>query len=74
MATVVKEKKEGFFKRVIKGLRSEWIKIIFPNNEKILNDSVTVLVCSIVIGAIIFILDAAFGAGFGFILRLVGKG
>ena len=73
MATVVKEKKEGFFKRVFKGLRSEWMKIIFPSNEKIINDSVTVLICSIVIGGIIFLLDAAFGAGFGFLLKLCGK-
>ena len=73
MSTVVNENKEGFFKRVIKGLRSEWMKIIFPNNEKIINDSVTVLICSIVIGAIIFLLDAAFGSGFGFLLRLCGK-
>ena len=73
MDTIVKEKKEGFFKRVFKGLRSEWMKIIFPNNEKIINDSVTILVCSIIIGAIIFMLDSAFGAGFGFLLRLCGK-
>ena len=73
MSTVVNENKEGFFKRVIKGLRSEWMKIIFPNNEKIINDSVTVLICSIVIGAIIFLLDAVFGSGFGFLLRLCGK-
>ena len=73
MATVVNEKKEGFFSRAFKGLRSEWIKIIFPTNEKILNDSVTVLISSIIIGAIIFLLDSAFGSGFGFLLTLFGK-
>lgn len=73
MATVVKEKKEGFFSRVFKGLRSEWMKIIFPSNERILNDSVTVLVSSIIIGAMIFVLDSVFGAGFGFLLSLFGK-
>ena len=73
MATVVNEKKEGFFSRVFKGLRSEWMKIIFPSNERILNDSVTVLVSSVIIGAMIFVLDSVFGAGFGFLLSLFGK-
>ncbi len=61
----VKEKKENLFNNIIKGLRSEWIKIIFPSNEKILNDSVTVLICSVVIGLLIFVLDSLIGSGFG---------
>ena len=59
----VKEKKENLFNNIIKGLRSEWI--IFPSNEKILNDSVTVLICSVVIGLLIFVLDSLIGSGFG---------
>ncbi|MBO6119213.1 MAG: preprotein translocase subunit SecE [Lachnospiraceae bacterium] len=65
----VKEKKESFFNRIIKGLRSEWIKIIFPSNEQILNDSVTVLICSVIIGLIIFVLDSLIGSGFGFLFN-----
>lgn len=61
----VKEKKENLFNNIIKGLRSEWIKIIFPSNETILNDSVTVLICSVVIGLLIFVLDSLIGSGFG---------
>ncbi|MBR0038793.1 MAG: preprotein translocase subunit SecE [Lachnospiraceae bacterium] len=61
----VKEKKENLFNNIIKGLRSEWMKIIFPSNEKILNDSVTVLICSVVIGLLIFVLDSLIGSGFG---------
>ena len=65
----VKDKKDSVVSKVIKGLRSEWMKIIFPSNEQILNDSVTVLVCSVVIGVIIFALDSLIGSGFGFLFN-----
>jgi len=65
----VKDKKDSVVSKVIKGLRSEWMKIIFPSNEQILNDSVTVLICSVVIGVIIFALDSLIGSGFGFLFN-----
>lgn len=65
----VKDKKENVVGKVIKGLKSEWMKIIFPSNEQILNDSVTVLICSVVVGAIIFALDSVIGSGFGFLFN-----
>jgi len=66
----VKEiKKDNFFVTIIKGLKSEWMKIIFPTGERVLNDSVKVLICSVVIGFIIFALDAVIGAGFGFLFN-----
>ena len=65
----VREKKESVVNKVIKGLKSEWIKIIFPSNEQILNDSVTVLICSVVIGVIIFALDSIIGSGFGYLFN-----
>ena len=65
----VKDKKDSVVSKVIKGLRSEWMKIIFPSNEQILNDSVTVLICSVVIGIIIFALDSLIGSGFGFLFN-----
>ena len=64
-----KEKKDSFLSKTIKGLKSEWMKIIFPSNEQILNDSVTVLACSVVIGLLIFILDTAIGTGFGYLFN-----
>lgn len=67
--STVKEKKENVFSVIIKGLRSEWIKIIFPSNEQILNDSVTVLIGSVIIGLIIFVLDSLIGSGFGFLFN-----
>ncbi len=65
----VKDKKDSVVSKVIKGLKSEWMKIIFPSNEQILNDSVTVLICSVVIGVIIFALDSLIGSGFGFLFN-----
>lgn len=52
---------------IIKNLRSEWQKIIFPTQEQILKDSVVVLVTSVILGLIIFALDAIIGSGFGFL-------
>lgn len=65
----VKDKKESVVSKVIKGLKSEWMKIIFPSNEQILNDSITVLICSVVIGLLIFALDSVIGSGFGFLFN-----
>lgn len=59
--------KENFFVRAFKGIKSEWMKIVFPSNEQIMKDSVTVLIASVVIGLIIFILDTVIGFGFGFL-------
>lgn len=71
--STVKENNENIIARVIKGLRSEWMKIIFPSNEQILNDSITVLVCSVIIGLLIFALDSVIGSGYGYLFRLFGK-
>lgn len=58
---------------IFKNLRSEWQKIIFPTQEQILKDSVVVLVASVIIGLIIFALDAIIGSGFGYIFSIFGK-
>ena len=52
---------------IFKNLRSEWQKIIFPTQEQILKDSVVVLITSVILGLIIFALDAIIGSGFGFL-------
>lgn len=62
-------KSENFFAGVLKSLKSEWMKIIFPSNEQILKDSITVLVCSIILGLIIFALDSVIGSGLGFLFN-----
>lgn len=56
-------------KEIWSGLKSEWMKIIFPSNEQILRDSITVLICSVVLGLIIFGLDTVIGFGFGFLFN-----
>lgn len=56
-------------KDIFKGLKSEWMKIIFPSNEQIVRDSITVLVSSVVLGLIIFALDSVIGFGFGFLFK-----
>ena len=60
-----KSNNDNFFVRVCKGLKSEWLKIKFPSNEQIMKDSITVLVCSVIIGLLIFIFDSVIGSGFG---------
>lgn len=70
MSDVNNVKNTNVFVTIWKGLRSEWIKIIFPSNEQVLRDSITVLVCSIIIGFIIFALDSLIGSGFGFLFNM----
>lgn len=71
--STVKENNENVIAKIIKGLKSEWMKIIFPSNEQILNDSITVLICSVIIGLLIFALDSVIGSGYGYLFRLFGK-
>ena len=53
----------------LKGLKSEYNKIIFPTWEVILRDAIIVLSCSVVIGFLIFALDSIISFGFGFVLK-----
>ena len=71
--STVKENNENVIAKIIKGLKSEWMKIIFPSNEQILNDSITVLICSVIVGLLIFALDSVIGSGYGYLFRLFGK-
>ena len=56
-------------KSVFKNLKSEYMKIIFPSYEQVFNDSVKVLICSVIIGFIIFFFDSIIGFGFGFLFN-----
>ncbi len=53
----------------IKGLKSEYSKIIWPTKEEVSKQTVAVVVCSIILGAIIAGLDFIFKSGFGFIIK-----
>lgn len=70
MSEVNNVKNTSVFANIWKGLKSEWMKIIFPSNDQILRDSITVLVCSIIIGLLIFVLDSLIGSGFGFLFNM----
>lgn len=69
-----KQKKENFFKRAGKGIatyakatKSELKKVSWPTPKQLVNNTVIVIVCIIVIGLVIFILDSIFGLGFNFL-------
>ena len=65
MAEQGKEKKTNF----IKGLKAEYNKIIWPTKEEVSKQTVAVVVCSLILGAIIAGLDFAFKTGFGLIIK-----
>jgi preprotein translocase subunit SecE len=48
-----KTEKKGFFRSV----KAEYKKIVWPNKESLLKQSVSVIVASIVLGAVIALLD-----------------
>lgn len=52
-----------------KGLKSEWMKIVFPSKEKVINDSILVVVSSFVIALIIFVFDTLITSGLGFVIK-----
>ena len=54
---------------IFKGLKSEWMKIVFPSTESLIYDSVLVVVCSFIIGLIIFLFDLLITTGLGFVLK-----
>ena len=53
----------------LKGLKAEFKKIIWPDKKTLANQTVAVTVCSILLGAIIAIIDALLQYGIDFIVR-----
>ena len=64
-ATVEKQKKKSWFK----GLKAEFKKIIWPDKKTLAKQTVAVIVCSVVLGAIIAIIDALVQYGIDFLVR-----
>ena len=50
------------------GVKSEYSKIIFPNQEDLKKQTIATLVVSVVIGILIFLIDFVFKSLLGFIL------
>ena len=63
--TVEKAKKKSWFK----GLKAEFKKIIWPDKKTLAKQTVAVIVCSVVLGAIIAIIDALVQYGIDFLVR-----
>ena len=66
--TVSTEKapKKSFFK----GVKSEFSKIIWPSRDSLVKETVAVIVVSVVLGAIIAIVDVGVKHGFDMLLQL----
>ncbi|MDD3172996.1 MAG: preprotein translocase subunit SecE [Herbinix sp.] len=63
-STAEKAPKKSWFK----GLKSEFKKIIWPDKEHLVKQSVAVITVTIILGAIIYFLDTVFDYGMGFII------
>ncbi|MBQ8934715.1 MAG: preprotein translocase subunit SecE [Lachnospiraceae bacterium] len=63
--------KASLFERIkefFKGVRSEYSKIIFPNQEDLKKQTVAVIIASFFISLLILLIDTVFKFGLGFIL------
>lgn len=65
MADTSKEMKPSF----IKGVKSEFNKIIWPNKDTLLKQTAAVLSISVALGVIIGLIDLLFKYGFGLIIK-----
>ncbi len=63
--TVEKQKKKSWFK----GLKAEFKKIIWPDKKTLAKQTVAVIVCSVLLGAIIAVVDALMQYGIDFLVR-----
>ena len=63
-ATVEKQKKKSWFK----GLKAEFKKIIWPDKKTLAKQTVAVIVCSVILGAIIAVIDALVQYGIDFLV------
>ena len=59
-----KKKKRGFASRIVhyfKDLKGEFKKIVWPTKKQVVNNTIVVLVCMVIVGAFIWGLDALLG-------------
>ncbi len=62
--------KKGGFKRLLKGLKSEFAKIAWPKKDSLRKQTIAVLATSVFLGAIIALLDMIFKYGIDFLAKL----
>ena len=56
-----KEKKENAFAKYFRGVKSELKKVTWPSFKQVCKNTWTVILCVLVVGVFIFILDTIFG-------------
>ena len=56
-----KEKKENGFVKYFRGVKSELKKVTWPSFKQVCKNTWTVILCVLVVGVFIFILDTIFG-------------
>ena len=67
MGETVKETKQK--KSWFKGLKAEFKKIIWPDGNSLVKETTAVLVVSVLLGAIIFVVDFVARIGIEFLVR-----
>lgn len=50
------------------GLKAEFKKIVWPDKDALVKSTVAVITVTIILGALIFVLDAVFEYGMGFLI------
>ena len=68
-----KKEKVGFFTKIsqrIKDIRAEVKRVVWPSKKQVLNNTVVVIVVSLIAAFIVFGLDTIFGTALRFILGL----
>lgn len=63
------EKKNSGLQDFFKGLKMEYNKIIFPTRQDIIKETTATIVVSLLVGALIAVLDLIMKTGLGFIIR-----
>lgn len=63
------EKKNSGLQDFFKGLKTEYNKIIFPTRQDIIKEATATIVVSLLVGALIAVLDLIMKTGLGFIIR-----
>lgn len=65
-------KKKNNDKDTFADYKAEFKKIVWPTRPEVVKKTATVIVTSLIIGAIIFCMDTVFNAGYGAIIGLLG--
>ena len=63
------EKKNSGLQDFFKALKTEYNKIIFPTRQDIIKETTATIVVSLLVGALIAVLDLIMKTGLGFIIR-----